>query len=389
MSWAGLVAVALALVGAPAASAGVEPDAAPSPADADADPAEARGPWIAVALAEGDALAAEPLALTLSGHLADLGVTPTVEARGADEAIARRIAWARASLREGAEAAFWIAAAPAESPGEARLFLLHGDPARLYARPLALPEDPLERQEILGIVIRGLVDALLGRDAPLDMEEVALPEAEAERPAAAPPADAAAAAVGDEGAAPAEPAPPRARLLLGLGYAGSSFAGALPWGHGAALELGAITRPGIVVAGELGWIIHGVLTPTLGGAAYPDARLRLGRAGLGLRVGYAIRFGARRLGLVEPALVARGEAVIWWPQAGSRALRGAGMRVALGPAATLGVELGRGLALALRGELDLWVRNLDLAAHSSVGSVVVVRPPRVGASVLAGLRYAR
>ncbi|MEZ4382611.1 MAG: hypothetical protein R3A79_14835 [Nannocystaceae bacterium] len=354
-----------------------------APTYAQTDPPGASPRRIAVAVDRGDALTSEALAATLRGHLADLEIDAAVVDRAADEDLGERIAWAREAAQGGAEAVFWVEPAPAQEHATLFLFARAGGGERLYKRRLTLPDEPLERQEILGVVIRGLASGLDAREPPPDMEELAIPAA---APTAAPPASDR--DIPEETGGEAATPRPR-RLLLGLGYAGSSFAADLPWAHGVGVDVGLLTRRGLVVAGELTWALHSPLTPTLAGAVYADARLRLSRASLGLRLGYRARFGGRLF--FEPAVVVRGEAAIWWPLPDSRAQRGAGARLAVGPSVTAGVALGRGrnLALIARAGLDLWLRNLDLVATSASGAVTIARPPVAGASVLAGLQYAR
>lgn len=359
-------------VGAAARDDGAE---APAPRDG----AE---PRIVLALAADGELEAASTELTLRGHLTDLAITPEVELRSAGDGLRGHLGWARGRIEAGAEAVFWLERPPS---GEATLYLLLDGPERLYMRALTLSEEPVETQEILGVVIRGLATSLAKSDPPPDMEEVPLPGRRAE-----PAADGAQPATeASEEPAPGEVQRKRARLLLGIGYAGSSYASALPWGNGVDLSVGLLGARGLALTLDASWLLHGVLTPTLGDARYDAARLRLGRGGLGLRIGYRAALGAQRRAFVEPALSLRGEALVWWPVESSQALRGAGVRVSAGPATTAGVYLGRGFGLSLTAGLDLWLRNLDLVAKTPAGSAPVAAPSTVGASVQAGLIYVR
>ncbi len=354
------------------------------PKDTLASPGEraAGEPRVILAIPAGAELRATPLEQTLRGHLSDLAITPEVEPRAADDGMRGHLEWARAGIDSGAEAVFWLEQPPS---GAATLYLLLGDPERLYMRALTLSQDPLESQEILGVVIRGLVSSLTKSSPPPDMEEVPLPARATERgpgpeqaPEGAPP-----------GPGPQEPAKDPLRLTLGLGYAGSSYAAALPWGHGIGLSVGFVAARRLALTADLSWALHSPLTPSLGEARYDDARLRLSRGGLALRLGYRVTLGARRRAYVEPALALRGEALLWWPLAGSRASQGVGLRLSAGPAASAGVTLGRGFGLAVTAGLDIWLRNLDLVAKTPAGSAPIAAPSTVGANVLAGLIYAR
>ena len=372
--------LALALA-EPAAATAPPPSTTASARAEENDPVDgaAAEMWIVLAISADGELEAPPLELTLRGHLTDLAITPEVELRGPDDGLRGHLGWARRRIQAGAEAVFWLVRPPS---GEATLYLLLDDPERLYMRALPLSAEPIETQEILGVVIRGLFTSLAKSEPPPNMEEVPLPE-----PAggAAPPAI--------EGAS-SDPVSydiqnKRPRLHLGLGYAGSSYASALPWAHGVGLSIGLLGARGLAFTLDASWLLHGVLTPTLGDARYADARLRLGRGGLGLRLGYRAALGARRRAFVEPALSVRGEALVWWPVDSSQALRGVGARISAGPATTAGVYLGRGFGLSLTAGLDLWLRNLDLVAKTPAGTTPVATPSTVGASVQAGLVYVR
>jgi hypothetical protein len=330
---------------------------------------------VVVGVIEGGRIDAVAVVQALRGHLADLAVGPAVEARPA-AARAEQLAWGRERLAGGAGAVVWVEAA---GQGTA-VYLLLGAPERLYARHLDTPDDPLETREILGVVIRGLVASLAAREAPADMEVVAVPAPAPPPPPAPAPTPA---------PPPSPPPPPRVRLWLGLGYVGSSYAAALPWASGAALELGLLGRRGLVVAVGGAGLLHAVLTPTLGQQPVDDARLRLGRVGFTLRVGFRARLGARRRFFVEPAVVGRGEAVVWRPIEGSQARGGAGVRAGVAPTVHLGLELGRGFALVVAAGLDVWLRNLDLVARTPAGTTTLVRPPTVGATVGLGLVWVR
>jgi len=333
---------------------------------------------VVVGVIEGGRIDAVAVAQALRGHLADLGVGPAVEVRPA-ASLAEQLGWARERLAEGVGAIVWIEEATA-GQGSA-VYLLLGAPERLYTRHLDTPDDPLETREILGVVIRGLVASLAASEAPADMEVIAVPVVEAPPPPVPAPAPA---------AAPPKPAPPpRLRLLLGLGYVGSSYAAQLPWGSGLGLELGFLGPRGLVVAVGGAGLLHPVLTPELGQQTRDDARLRLGRAGFTLRVGFRVPLGARRRVFVEPGVVGRGEAIVWRPTAGSLARGGAGLRVGVAPTVGLGVELGRGFALVLAAGLDIWLRNFDLVARTPVGTTPLVRPPIPGATAGLGLAWVR
>ena len=357
-------------------------DAAEGDAESAPTPGDRAETRIVLAISADGELEAAPTELTLRGHLTDLAITPEVELRSAGGGLRGHLGWARGRIEAGAAAVFWLERPPS---GEATLYLLLDDPERLYMRALTLSEEPVETQEILGVVIRGLATSLAKSDPPPDMEEVPLPGRRAEPAADADPA----ATEAPEEPVPGEVQRKRARLLLGLGYAGSSYASALPWGHGVDLSVGLLGARGLALTLGASWLLHGVLTPTLGDARYEAARLRLGRGGLGLRLGYRAALGARRRAFIEPALAVRGEALVWWPVDGSQALRGAGVRVSAGPATTAGVYLGRGFGLSLTAGLDLWLRNLDLVAKTPAGSAPIAAPSTVGASVQAGLIYAR
>ncbi|MDC0721065.1 hypothetical protein [Nannocystis bainbridge] len=350
----------------------------PSPASAPGPAAEVtEAPQIAVGVIEAGRIDAVAVAQALRGHLADLGVGPAVEVRPA-AALADQLVWARERLAGGAGAVVWVEAA---GQGSA-VYLLLGAPERLYTRHLDTPDDPLETREILGVVIRGLVASLATREAPLDMEVLAVP-VEAPPPVAPEPAP-----------APVAPAPkpapaPAVRLLLGFGYVGSSYAAQLPWASGLGLELGLLGRRGLVFAVGGAGLLHAALTPELGGQRFDDARLRLGRLGFGVRLGYRIGLGARRRVFVEPALAGRGEALVWRPTAGSQARAGAGLRFGVAPTLGLGFELGRGFALVLAAGLDIWLRNFDLVARTPVGTTPLVRPPTLGATAGLGLTWVR
>ncbi|MCY1058071.1 hypothetical protein [Nannocystis sp. SCPEA4] len=333
---------------------------------------------IVVGVIEGGRIDAVAVVQALRGHLADLEVGPTVEARPS-ASLAEQLGWARERLAEGVGAVVWVEATAGQGSA---VYLLLGAPERLYTRHLDTPDDPLETREILGVVIRGLVASLATSEAPADMEIIAVPVPE-ERPpppAAAPPVAA---------PAPKPPPAPRRRLLLGLGYVGSSYAAQLPWASGLGLELGFLDRSGMVVAVGGAGLLHPVLTPELGQQARDDARLRVGRVGFSLRVGFRFPLGARRRVFVEPAVVGRGEAIVWRPTAGSQASGGTGLRAGAALTVGLGVELGRGFALALSAGLDVWLRNFDLVARTPVGTTPLVRPPTFGATAGLGLTWVR
>ncbi|PCC73022.1 hypothetical protein SAMN02745121_06516 [Nannocystis exedens] len=354
-----------------------EPSPVSPPAEATATATEPR--QIVVGVIEGGRLDAVAVVQALRGHLADLDVGPAVEARPA-AALAEPLGWARERLAEGAFAVVWVEAAAGQGSA---VYLLLGAPERLYTRHLDTPDDPLETREILGVVIRGLVASLAASEAPADMEVIAVPVPEERPPSPAP-------APPPAPAAPPKPAPaPRLRLSLGLGYAGSSYAAQLPWGSGLGVELGVLGRRGLVVAVGGAGLLHPPLTPELGQQTRDDARLRLGRVGFTVRVGFRVPLGARRRFFVEPAVVGRGEAIVWRPTAGSQARGGAGLRVALAPTVGLGLQLGRGFALVLAAGLDLWLRNFDLVARTPVGTTPLVRPPTVGATAGLGLSWVR
>lgn len=313
---------------------------------------------------------------TLRGHLADLAVAPAVAPRPT-AALADHLDWARERLAAGADAVVWIEPAAAEGH---LLYLLLGAPERLYVRHVDTPDDPLETREILGVIIRGLATSLAASEAPTDMDVVAVPAAE---PPAEPPAP-----PSTPTESPPEPQP-RLRLLLGLGYAGSTYAARLPWASGLRLEIGALGRRGLLLALAGAAMLHPVFTPALGQQIRDDARLWLGRVGVAARVGLRLPLGARRRVFVEPALIGRGEVLIWRPRANSRARSGAGLRAGLAPTLTLGIALGRGFALALDAGLDLWLRNLDLVARTPLGTTPIVRPPLVGATAGLGVVWVR
>lgn len=322
---------------------------------------------------------AAALALTLRGHLADLATEPAVEPLP-EGAPARNLAWARERLAAGAAAALWIDTRPGAGT---TLHLLLPAPERLYARHLDTPDDPLETREILGVVLRGLFSDAGDPAPPPDMEALDVPPPAA----AAPPRDPPATATPPADATPPAPPPRTPRLLLGLAYAGSVYAPALPWASGLALALGLRGRRGLVLAVDAAGLLHAPLTPVLGAHSYSDARLRLGRAALALRLGLRRPLGARRRLFLEPALALRGEALIWRPLAGSRAEAGAGLRLALAPTLALGLDLRRGLALTLAAGLDLWLRNLDLVARTPAGTTPIIRASSVGATATAGLNW--
>lgn len=333
---------------------------------------------IVVGVIEGGRIDAVAVVQALRGHLADLDVGPAVEARPA-AALAEQLEWARERLAEGAQAVVWVEATGGQGSA---VYLLLGAPERLYTRHLDTPDEPRETREILGVVIRGLVASLAASEAPADMEVIAVPVPEAEPPPPPPPPQ----------PAPPPPKPPPAppvRLLLGLGYVGSSYAAQLPWASGFGLEVGFLGRRGLIVAVGGAGLLHPALTPELGQHSFADARLRLGRVGFTLRVGVRVPLGARRRVFVEPALVGRGEAVVWRPTEGSQARGGAGLRVGVAPTVGLGVQLGRGFALVLAAGLDLWLRNFDLVARTPVGTTPLVRPPTVGATAGLGFVWAR
>ncbi|WAS95873.1 hypothetical protein [Nannocystis punicea] len=355
-----------------------EPSPVSPPAEATAPATEPRR--IVVGVIEGGRIDAVGVVQALRGHLADLGVGPAVEVRPA-AALAEQLGWARERLAEGAGAVVWVEATAGQGSA---VYLLLGAPERLYTRHLDTPDDPLETREILGVVIRGLVASLAASEAPADMEVVAVPVAEPPPPPP-PPAPAE-----PRHAIPPNPPPaPRLRLLLGLGYVGSSYAARLPWASGLGLELGFLARNGLVVAVGGAGLLHSVLTPALGQQTFDDARLRLGRAAFTVRLGYRVPLGARRRVFVEPAVVGRGEALVWRPSAGSQARGGAGLRVGVAPTVGLGLELGRGFALVLAAGLDIWLRNFDLVARTPVGTTPLVRAPTVGATAGLGLAWVR
>lgn len=354
-----------------------EPSPVSPPAEATQTSTEPRR--IVVGVIEGGRIDAVAVVQALRGHLADLGVGPAVEVRPA-AALAEQLGWARERLAEGVGAIVWVEATAGHGSA---VYLLLGAPERLYTRHLDTPDDPLETREILGVVIRGLVASLAASEAPADMEVIAVPVAEAPPPPPAPAPQPAA-------ASPPKPAPaPRLRLLLGLGYVGSSYAAQLPWASGLGLEVGFLSRRGLVVAVGGAGLLHPVLTPALGQQTRDDARLRLGRAGFTLRVGFRVPLGARRRVFVEPAVVGRGEAIVWRPTADSQARAGVGLRVGVAPTVGLGLELGRGFALVLAVGLDIWLRNFDLVARTPVGTTPLVRPPTVGATAGLGLAWVR
>lgn len=365
-----MVAVPLALLLVVGAASPVSP-----PAGATQSSTEPRR--IVVGVIEGGRIDAVAVVQVLRGHLADLGVGPAVEARPA-ASLAEHLGWARERLAAGATAIVWVEAAAGQGSA---VYLLLGAPERLYTRHLATPDDPLETREILGVVIRGLVASLEASEAPADMEVVAMPvTAEPSPPAPAP----------QPATAPPEPAPtPSLRLLLGFGYAGSSYAAELPWASGLGLEIGFLGRRGLVVAVGGAGLLHPVLTPAIGQQTRDDARLRLGRVDFTLRLGFRVPLGARRRVFVEPAVVGRGEAIVWRPTADSLARAGAGLRVGVAPTLGFGLELGRGFALVLAGGLDLWLRNFDLVARTPVGTTPLVRPSLVGATAGVGLVWVR
>lgn len=324
----------------------------------------------------GAALDAAALAATLRGHLADLAVVPEVVS-GPSEGPWEQLVWARERAATGAIAVAWIE----RGTDGCELRLLLSAPERLYARHLATPGDPLETREILGVVLRGLVASLAAHEAPPEMVALTVPAPPDPPPSPPPPA------APDPG--PSASPRPAARLVLGLAYAGSSYAAALPWASGAALELGALTPRGLVVAFDAAGLAHAAWTPTLGQQRLGDAALRLARVALALRLGVRLHLGARRRFFFEPALALRGELAVWRPAAGSRALSGVGVRAALSPTLGVGVALPRGLALVLRLGLDLWLRNLDLVARTGAGATTLARPPLPGASLAAGLVWTR
>src|SRR5690606_4249354 len=141
--------------------------------------------------------AADDLARALQGHVADLEATVTIEARRAGDDLGARVAWARGQLQAGADAALWVE--PAAADGPAILYLLIGAPPRLYVRPLTLGDDPLETEEILGVIVRGTLASLSWTEPPAGMEEVPTPATGETAPPGAP--------AGPGPAGPGEPPP--------------------------------------------------------------------------------------------------------------------------------------------------------------------------------------
>lgn len=352
-----------------------QPPIATPPADAPETQTQPRR--LAVGVDDRAQVSATLVDQALRAHLADLAIAPAVEARPT-ATLADHLEWAREHLATGADAVVWVE--PAAVDGHL-LYLLLGAPERLYVRHVDTPDDPLETREILGVIIRGLVASLAASEAPADMEVVAVPVA---APPAPPPAP-----LEPTAEPPPSPPEPRFRLLLGLGYAGSTYAARLPWASGLSFEIGALGRRGLVLAFGGAGLLHPAFTPTLGQQTRDDARLWLGRVGFTARVGVRIPLGARRRVFVEPALVGRGEVFMWRPRANSRAQSGAGVRAGLAPTLTLGLALGRGVALTLAAGLDLWLRNLDLVARTPVGTTPIVRPPVVGATAGLGVVWVR
>ncbi|MEZ4451883.1 MAG: hypothetical protein R3B09_20635 [Nannocystaceae bacterium] len=361
-------ALAIALATAPSAIARAS--------EGPAEPATARPRQVRVAVVDGLGPSADDLERALRGHVTDLDASVGFARRSAGDDLGVMVAWARGEQSRGADAVLWIEPG---GEGPAILYLLHGSPARLFLRPVTLGADPLETEEILGVIVRGTLASLQGDEAPPGMQEIEAPpvEAAAEAPEEAPPTDAA------PGPEP-PPSRPRARGFVGLGYAGSSLSAELPWASGVGLVGGREGARGLLLTASIAWTTHGAFTPHIG-ATELDGAIGLHRLAAELALGVRLRPGPRRRGFVDVVAGVRGEAWIWRPRGGSSAEAGGGGRLSLGPGVGGGLDLGRRVAIAAWARLDAWLLNLDLVARTPAGTTPLVHPPPVGASVLAAV----
>jgi hypothetical protein len=225
------------------------------------------------------------------------------------------------------------------------------------------------------VVVRSLV-ATLSEGTPPGMQAVAVPEPPPP-PAPAP----IVAPVATPSPPPPAPPPPRLHVDVALGYRGSSFAAAIPFQHGLAVQLLLTTPNGLLVGLTGGWLAAGT-------AVRDDLRLELPRVPLAARVGYRLR--RDRPLHVDLDLGVGGE--LLFPR-----VRGAATTPRTTFTARIGVSPGVGLGLRpfkklplglhLHVQLDAWLRDLAFVVRGPSGDTRLADAAPVGATLDLAVRY--